>query len=186
MKQEFTVKGLGLSSTRKYVRTKFPNDYRRWVDSLPPKSKELYTNTINATDWYPVEDAYYHPLKQIAKLFFKGSDKDAALDIGNFSAEFALKGVYKVFLMIASPQYLMKVSKRVITKYYNPVDVHIDEVKKYSLVLSTNRIHNSDILEYRTIGWCITAMALAGCKNVKFKYITDLYDGMFSFRITWE
>lgn len=186
MGNKFKVKGTGLSSTDKYVANKFPEDYNKWINELPTESKRLYTGIINATDWYNVEDAYYHPVKKVSELFFDGDDKKAAFDIGAFSAEYALKGVYKVYLMIARPQSLMKASKRIISKYYTPVTVEIDDIEKKSLVLSTTKIHETEILDYRTIGWCVKALELANCKNVQYEKIDARYPEMFSVKLLWD
>jgi len=186
MGSKFKVKGTGLNSTDKYMSIKFPNDYDKWKNELPAESKRLYTERINTTEWYDVEDAYYYPVKKIAELFFDGDEKKAAYDIGEFSAEFALKGVYKVYLMIARPQSLMKASKRIIAKYYDPVTVEIDEIEKKSLVLSTTVIHNSGMLDFRTIGWCVKALSLANCKNVQYEKIDARYPEMFSIKLSWD
>ena len=37
------VKGTALRTTRDFVKTKFPDHYDKWLDSLPPESKKLYS-----------------------------------------------------------------------------------------------------------------------------------------------
>jgi ribosomal 30S subunit maturation factor RimM len=118
---------------------------------------------------------------------YQGDDKKAAFAAGQFSADYGLKGVYKVFLMIATPQSLMKAAKRIIALYYQPVSVELDEIQKKSLVLSTTKLQkNSDLLDYRTIGWCVRALELANCKNVQHEKVEAKYPDMFSVKLSWD
>ena len=181
------VKGTGLISTKKYVETMHNIEYNKWLRSLPAKSAELYSKSINATDWYPVEHAYLAPMAHISKLFFNGNEKETGLEVGKYAADYGLKGVYKVFLMIATPQALMRASKRIIAVYFDKVEVTIDDVQKKSLVLSCSKISNSnELFNYRTIGWCVRALELANCKNVEFKNVEAKSESMFAFKLSWD
>jgi len=181
------VKGTGVISTKAYVEANFQSQYKAWVNSLPTKSNSIYSKSISATEWYPVEDAYYHPLKHIAERFYDGDEKKAGLEVGRFSADFGLKGVYKVFLMIATPQALMRASKRIISVYFSKIEVKIDDVEKKSLVLSCTRIFTTnELFNYRTIGWCVRALELANCKDVKYELVKPKYSKMFSVELSWS
>jgi len=181
------VKGTGVMSTKAYVETNYKSQFKAWVSSLPSKSNTIYDNSISATEWYSVEDAYYFPLKHIADRFHDGDQRKTGLEVGKFSASYGLKGVYKVFLMIATPQALMRASKRIISIYFSNTEVNIDEVKKKSLVLSCTRVFTtSELFDYRTIGWCVRALELANCKNVEFDLVKPLYSNMFSVKLSWS
>ena len=181
------VKGTGVMSTRTYVKSRHNDEFKSWLNSLPSNSNKIYTDTINSTNWYNIEDAYLSPMKLIAQRFFDGDEKTAALDIGKYSAEYGLKGVYKVFLLKASPQTLMKASKRIISVYYDKVKVEIDDIKKKSLVLSCTRITNkNELFDYRTIGWCVKALELANCKNVNYENVEANSEDMFAFKLSWD
>jgi len=181
------VKGTGVISTKNYVEKKQHIEYKKWLRSLPSKSSELYSNTINATDWYGIEDAYLAPMAHIAKLFFNNDEKAAGLEVGKFAADYGLKGVYKVFLMIATPQALMRASKRIIAVYFDKVEVKLDDVQKKSLVLSCSKISKSnELFNYRTIGWCVRALELANCKNVEYKNVEAKSKSMFAFKLSWD
>jgi len=185
--KDINVKGTGVISTKAFVETNYKNQYKAWLGSLPTASNSIYSNSISATEWYPVEYAYYFPLKNISDRFFNGDERTTGLEVGRFSANYGLKGVYKVFLMIATPQALMRASKRIISVYFSNVDVKIDDVKKKSLVLSCTRIFTTnELFDYRTIGWCVRALELANCKNVEFNLIKPKYSKMFSFELSWS
>jgi len=181
------VKGTGLISTRTFVKEMHPNQYSNWFNALPSDIKPAFSEVIQTSQWYDVDRYYLQPLKVLSQIIYQGDDKQAALAAGRFSADYGLKGVYKVFLMIASPQSLMKAAKRIIALYYQPVSVELDDIQKKSLVLSTTKLNkSSDILDYRTIGWCVRALELANCKNVQFAKIEGRYPDMFSVKLSWD
>jgi len=181
------VKGTGLISTRTYIKEKFPDKHDEWMKNLPTESRSYYAGVIPTTNWFPVKEAYYYPLKAIADMFFGGDMKKAGLDIGEFSATYGLKGVYKVFLMIATPQALMRAAKRIIALYYKGVDVDILDVKKKSLVLAATQVcEGNNDMDYRTIGWCVRALELANCKNVKYENIQAEDPSKFAILLSWD
>lgn len=181
------VKGTGLVSTRTYVKEKHPEMYNEWLKALSTTAQPLYSGVIGSSEWYNVETMYYQPLKKIADMFFAGNEHLAAIEVGRFSADFGLKGVYKVFLLVASPQALMKAAKRIISMYYRPVDVEVKEIDKKSLILTATRLYDkSELLDYRTIGWCVRALELANCKGVNYQKVPCSNPGQFSVKFSWE
>jgi hypothetical protein len=184
---EIKVKGTGVISTKTYVEKMHSSKFKAWLNSLPTKSNIIFSKSINATDWYSVEEAYLAPLKGISQQFFNGNDKRAALEVGRFSADYGLKGVYKVFLMIATPQALMRASKRIISVYFSNVEVKIYDVKKKSLVLSCTKItRRNELFNYRTIGWCSRALELANCNNVVYEHVEAPDFNTFAFKLSWS
>ena len=181
------VKGTGILATRTFIEKTFPDQYQYFIHDLPLESKKIYTDLIKTSSWYSIEDGYYYPTKIIADLFYNGDEKRAGEEAGRFSADFALKGIYRVFLKVATPQYLMKMAKRIISTYYKPVDARISEVEKNSLVLTTTKLYpDTSILDYRTAGWCQRALELANCKNVQYKFIATNNTEEYAIKITWE
>ncbi len=181
------VKGTGLISTRTYIKERFPDRYTDWLESLPVETRNFYSGVIPTTNWFPVKEAYFYPLKAIADMFFSGDMEKAGLDIGEFSATYGLKGVYKVFLMIATPQALMRASKRIIALYYKGVSVDILDVKKKSLILQATQVYEGKPeMNFRTIGWCVRSLELANCKNVQYKIVPAQKTTQFAILLSWD
>ncbi|MGE0077625.1 MAG: hypothetical protein AB7S48_07185 [Bacteroidales bacterium] len=181
------VKGTGLISTRSYVKEMYAERYSEWLKSLPQKCQLLYSRVIDSSDWFNVEEMYYLPLVRIAEMFFGGNEHKAAIEVGKYSAEFGLKGPYKVFLAVSTPQFLMNASKRIISMYFKPVNVEITDVSSKSLIFTATRVYpKSEIIDYRAIGWCIRALELAGCRNVTYQTTPNEDPSEFSVKFLWE
>jgi len=181
------VKGIGLISFRNYLKDTYKNRYQEWLSKIPTKSKEIYTGDIIATDWYSVEDGLVRPMEVSAKLFHNGNVEKSAVEAGIYGGEYTLKGVYKAFLMIATPKALMGASKRILGRFYTIAEIEIDDSTKTSLTSSITKIdRRTEYIDYYIIGWSVRALELANCKNVKYKIIKPRYKDKYTTIYSWD
>jgi hypothetical protein len=183
------VKGIGLITTNDFVKSKHPNEHADWVNSLPLQSKEYYSTLISATGWYPFYEGFLVPMKSIADRFFASNEIEAANQLGRFSAENALTGIYKIFLMIASPEYLIKKGSQIFARYYNPCSMEIANSTSKSSNLRITQFDNiNKAFEHRLGAWCVRAVELTNKKNVNYKIIKSLASGdhYTEIFVTWE
>jgi hypothetical protein len=160
------VKGTAVRTTRDFVKTNFPDSYNKWIDSLPPDSKKLFTATVDATAWYPLREGYSIPVGKIMDLYFNGNCKTGGDQLGSWSAEVGLKGFYKVFLLIASPQFLMQRASKIFTTFYEPSQVEAEIIGSNAAILRVTKFDEIDeALEYRIAGWVKKALELANCRE---------------------
>lgn len=183
------VKGTAVKSIRDYVENKYKTRYREWLQVLPKESQEIINTNIYANNWYPIKDGAIEPTKAIAKLFFNNDTKEAAFQSGRYSAEVGLKGVYKIFIIIAKPSYIMQRASRVFQSYYNPSDMSVTNSTDKSMVLNITKFPEpNSIVEYRIAGWIQRALELTNCKNVDVKISKSLTKGddITEFNISWN
>jgi hypothetical protein len=173
------IKGTGIKTTREFVKTNFSSQYDQWLNSLPEKTKALYSSAmINMAGWYPMKDAYLIPIDKTISMFFAGNIKNGAEAIGKFSADIALKGIYKLYLLIATPQYLMQRASVVFSTFYSPCDIKISESTGKSVTMQITKFAEmTPAVEYRIAGWCYRALELCGCKGVKYNITRSLTKG---------
>lgn len=164
------VKGTGLVTTRDFVKAKYPAQYDQWVNSLPIKTKDLYKGMVMNAGWFPMHEGYIVPMDHIAQMFYHGDVAKAGDELGRFSAEAALTGIYKAFLVVATPNYLMRKASSMMGTYYKPCEIDAKETGPNQITLSINNIpETSKTFEYRMGGWCKRALELSKCKNVHYK-----------------
>jgi len=183
------VKGTGLITTKNFVKTKFPEKFDLWFNSLPEVSKKFYEDVIDATKWYPIKESYLDPMDHIVKIFYNGNKAIGGDELGRYSAEVALTGVYKVFLLITSPTYLMKRGTKIFTTFYNPSELSVIEVSPTSAIVKISKFDElTETMEYRIAGWICRASEMANCKGIKYKIEKSLLRGDNSTEIlyTWE
>lgn len=183
------VKGTAVKSIKDYVEKKYNNQFNDWIQSLPESSRTIMGGGIFANKWYPMKDAAVEPTKAIAKLFYKNNIEKAAIEAGRFSAEMGLKGVYKIFVRVASPNYIMQRAGRVFTSYYSPSDIAVVNSHDKGLTLHITKFPEpEEVIEYRIAGWCERALEFTNCKNVKANITKSLAkgDNLTEIVITWN
>jgi len=164
------VKGTALRTTRDFVKTRFPELFDRWIQSLSPESKKIFSSTIDATAWYPYKEGYAIPVEKIMELFYRGDRKTGGDELGSWSAEVSLKGFYKVFLLIASPQFLLQRASKIFTTYYEPSEIEASNTGSNDAILRIIRFDNIDeSIEYRIAGWIRKALELANCNSPRYE-----------------
>jgi hypothetical protein len=167
---KMNVKGTGLITTRTFVKTKFPDKYQTWLNMLPEDTRKIFSGVIDVSKWYDAYTCYTIPVNKIAELFYNSNTKEGAIELGRFSADYALKGLYKVFLIISSPAHLMKKASKIISTYYSPSDCKAIKSGPKEVTLKLLDFPEiNPLIEYRVAGWCQRALELAKCKDVEYK-----------------
>jgi hypothetical protein len=160
------VKGTALKTTRDFIKTRFPDLYNKWLESLTDESRKIFTSTLDATAWYPFREGYSIPVKKIMELCYDNDFRTGGDQLGSYSAETALTGFYKVFLLIASPQFLMQRASKIFTTYYDPSRVEAKITGPGSAILRIIQFDEIDeSIEYRIAGWTRKALELAKCHD---------------------
>lgn len=172
------VKGTGIKTTRDFVKEVFPSRYEEWISSLPSDSKQLYVGALDVGKWYEIKTAYYVPIEKVSELLYNRNAQKAGNELGRYSAEVALKGIYKVFLLVATPQYLMKRSINMMQAFYNPSEIEVAERSKKLVVLTIKSFQGiNKVTEYRIAGWCAKALELCNCHGVKYHFTSYISAG---------
>ncbi len=147
------VKGVGVKAIPEFIKKYHEYLYETWLDNLPEKSREIYSNPIFATQLYDIYDSYTVPTQVLADLLVV-QPEDLAKEIGRYAAEVALKGVYSIFIKILHLKNVVNRVPRIFKSYYEPAHVEIlhyipGEIKiKFGYTAE-----NENLLYYRNVGW---------------------------------
>ena len=172
------VKGTALKTTRDFVKLNYPDQFNKWLHEMPESARKVFEGVIDIGGWYPLKEMYLVPINRISRLFFNGDDKACGDAIGYYSAEVALKGLYKVFLLIASPAYLIQRATKIITTFYQPSTVEAFSISPKSAGIRITDFAEMDLaLEYRVGGWCKRALELSNCTQVAYTFKSSIAKG---------
>ncbi len=165
------VKGTALKSTKEFVRDSFPDRYEEWIDSLPEKSKEIYTSLLFVSNWYPMEEGILVPTQKIGELFYDGDLAKGAFEAGRDSALRALKGIYKIFVRIASIDFILRRVSEIFKTYYSEGVFDILERTENRVVFWISGFNKGEELIFdRIAGWVEGAYRIISNKNFKVSY----------------
>lgn len=182
------TKGTTVKSIHSFVKEKWPNNYPDWLDNLPEKSKEIMSSAILATAWYPIKEGAVLPTYHL-KMFFDDDPLKAAWAAGRYSAEATLTGVYKIFVKVANPGYIIKRASKIMSTYYENAILERGEATDKSVVLIITKFEDLDqMIEYRIAGWIEKSLELSGCEDIKVKITKSITkgDAVTQYDMTWK
>lgn len=168
------IKGTAVKSIPEYVKVNYTSEYANWVRALPQAS-QVIANGVSSATWYSMKDAAVEPSRKVGELFFNNDIKKGAWELGRFSADIALHGVYKLYVKFSSPGHIISRASRIFSAYYRPSKLETAEHKSNSVKLIMSQFDQpSDVIEYRIAGWIERALEISGCKSVNVK-ITESF-----------
>ncbi len=181
------VKGTAVVAIKEFVKSKYPNDFIKWIDSLNPTAKEIFAGPVDATKWYMVEDGALEPTVKLSDFFFQGNKHKGAWESGRYSAHKALTGIYKIFVKAASPAYIIQRASRVFSTYYRPCEIIVTHSDMKSVNLELSQMDRKyDVIEHRIAGWIEKALEISGCNNVQIDIVQKKEDPTIKeINITW-
>jgi hypothetical protein len=171
------VKGTAVKPIQEFVKEKFPNEYIIWLDSLPAESRSIIENRISLTSWYPMDLALIIPSRLIGEMFYKDIQK-GAFELGIFSSVQAIKGVYKMLVMVSSPSFIINRASTIMASYYRPCSMEITKRSKDMAVLSIVDFPKPNIvIDYRIFGWIKNTMEFSKFKSPKVEMLKSMGKG---------
>ena len=183
------VKGEALISIPLFILKKFgKKGYDQWYSILPEPSKKIFQSPIDKTAWFPLECAMVEPTLLMCETFFNKSLR-GAWECGRYSAEYGLKGIYKVLVKMSSPQILIRKAGPILLNYYRTGKVEVTDVSPNHVVVCISEFPEmKKVMEYRIAGWMERALEICGCLNVTVKIVKSLADHDFctEYSITWR
>ena len=183
------AKGTAIEILPKFVVSRFGREsLEEWISTLPIEARGEFSDGILSFRWYPLKDMLVVPTLRVCQLFYNGNTR-GALEIGRFSAEYALRGIYKLFLKVRSPEFLMQRASRILPTYYKPSAMEVVETSRgRTTVRITDFKEMDEIIELRIKGWIEKALEIAGGRNITCSISQSLTknDPYTDFVVTYE
>ena len=182
------VKGVAVKSTVEFVKQKFSTNYDEWINSLPKDSVSILTGNISNTKWYSFKNAQLIPTDSIIDKFYS-NNINGAKEIGYYSAESGLQGIFKYFVKLGSPNFIINRATKVFQAYYKDSQIEVLSSTKTSVILKITEFKELDkYTEARISGWMEKALEISGCKDVKANIVNSIADGddYSEIFITWK
>jgi hypothetical protein len=187
--EDMKVKGEIMISLPLFIINKFGNDsYNKWLKSISPEARKVYSIPINKSEWFPMIKLMAEPTKIMCDLFFNNSSR-GAWNCGRFSADYGLKGIYKILVKLCSPVVLINKSRSIIKSFYDPCELSVTESGKDFVIVKITQFPQMDkYIENRIGGWMERAVEVTGCKHVTVNITKSLADKdeCTEYRINWK
>ncbi|MBN2890557.1 MAG: hypothetical protein JXL97_01695 [Bacteroidales bacterium] len=182
------VKGSMIKQLNDLIKTKYKSIYHQWLESIPGESKSIFSNVILATNWYDIKYSLYEPTIKAAELL-QIDPKDFFWETGDYAAENGLKGIYKIFIRVATPHFLLDRSRNIVVTFYKNTAVDVTKAEKNEGELKYSGFPPEyELLMYRIAGWINSSMRFTKTTNVvtKLENIDLTENSSFSVNIKWD
>ncbi|MCK5536753.1 MAG: hypothetical protein KAI79_07990 [Bacteroidales bacterium] len=182
------VKGIVTKSISDYVKANYSQQYVEWEDLLTPETVRILDKRRFLHQWHSIDTGVDLPNKALAQLFFDNDVNKAAFMSGRYSAEQSFNGVFRVLLVVISPNMLIQRASRLLGTFYKPSTTKIKKLAKKHIQMSVGMEVKSEIIEYRIAGWVQRAIEIANGSNVSVEIYKSFAKGdeQLVYDINWQ
>lgn len=160
------VKGTAVVASLRYVQERFGDEaVKRVLGSLPADERRVLEAGILASSWYPMP-LFLHFMQESERQL-AAQEKDVIRRMGAASAEYGIKGVYKIFFRLGSPEFVIGRAARVFGSYYDTGQIAVVESRAGRAVLDLAGFAGAPQFCERILGWMQTTVVMAGAKNLR-------------------
>jgi len=183
------IKGTAVKTVPDYIKLKHENIYDEWLANLPESSRTFFETPVLSTEWYPLQEGIIVPMENLAKILSEDIN-NVSWDMGVYSSQIALTGIYKIFVRISSPAFIIGRAANMLETYYRPAKITLGERNKGKIVLEfINFLKSDNLIMHRIAGWTYNTFITIKAKNVK-TVLKDIDEGEGNFKtliiVTWE
>jgi hypothetical protein len=185
---QWEAKGTAVLSIIKWVTERFGDEgLKRWQAELSPEARALTAGTILASSWYS-GPATMEMRKAIIELFFQG-DVAGVRELGRFSAHQALSGIYKLFVKLGSPGWVVERAGPMFSIHFRPGEMSVVNKENQKITLRLADFPDkSGIMEQVIWGFVEIALQMSGAKEISIELPKQLALGhpLSEFLIQWK
>lgn len=183
------VKGTAIKTIPLFIKERFgEGGLNQWIDALTPEARKVYQAPVYPSSWYPLKEVLIEPLRKMCYLFYAG-DLKGARESGRFSADHSLKGIYKLFVKLGSPQFVVRQAASILATYYNPSEIKVVECQKGQAIVQITKFPDmNQLVETRIVGWMERGLEISGAEqpNIKITKSLTAGDPLSEFHATWK
>lgn len=158
------VKGVALTSLPTFIQQRFSEaGFHQWLEALSEEQRKELAEPVLEQNWYPLREYFIEPTQVMCDLFYHG-DLLGAWENGRFSADYGLSKIFKVFIKIGTPSFILKRASTLLQLYYRPCSLKLIESGRSFARLQITRFEESHtVIDHRIGGWMERALELHGC-----------------------
>lgn len=169
------IKGVGLRGLLKYIKSHHQPGVGPIIEKLPGPEKEIFASPILTSNWYPY--SAFAELLKIMDAEMGTGDMMLCRKYGEDAGSLDLNSIFKVFLKVGSPQFIIKRSDWFWKQYYRPGGMEVpettDTMVKIRIVNFPIVRHHCKVME----GWMEKSIEMSGAKNPRMREVQCMSEG---------
>ncbi len=181
------IKGRVLLDTLTAVRERSgEQELAKIIKSLSNESRKVFESPILFSEWYPL-DAFAEFLEINVRETANG-DREVLAKRSEKVVESQLRGVYKIFVRLGSPRFVISRISAVHETYFRGVKIIMEFERHSATVRYVGFQKEHSIMEQVVIGFFRKALAMSGANRVELKFTVPIAQaGPYSeLAISWQ
>lgn len=166
-----------------FVQVRFGSDgLNRLLATLSEEDRRIATvDTKLINNWLDV-DVHNRLLAAVVEL--NGGREQVLWSLGEHLATEQLRGVYRVFLLVVSPDFMLRRSAQIFRTFYDGGSMEAVTLAPGRVECTFGGFHAKDrLLELSIAGWIKGATALTTAQNNRVQITTSVAEGQGLFRV---
>jgi hypothetical protein len=171
------IKGSAIKETIDQIKTRAGEDaFRKILGLLDAETRKICEGKIFASSWYPLD--LFARFLEVEICVLADGNEEMVTRGSEVIIERQLRGIYKVFVKLGSPEFVINRIAAVHATYFQgvPVDVRLQGRGK-ALVKYTGFEKQHRIMGFAIIGFFKKALEISGAKDVTIYFATPIEDG---------
>lgn len=182
------IKGSSVKETISQVKRRAGDDaLNKILGLLDPDTKKLFEGEIFASSWYSL-DCFCRFLEVEIKVLANGNEE--MITRGSEAvAERQLRGIYKAFVKLGSPEFVIKRVAAVHATYFQGVPIAVEvPAQGIAKVTYTGFEKQHRLMGFAIIGFFRKALEISGAKDVSVRFNIPIEEGkgFAELAITWS
>jgi len=181
------IKGLAVLGAVQRIKTISGDEiFKKVLDELNEKDKKIFSGNLLPSIWYPL-NSFTNFLKAEVKIVYKGDN--TKLRLGSEAiVENHLKGIYKFFVKLGSPEFVVAKIGAIHKTYFDGIELEKEITKGQFIGKYFGYEIGQDVYEEVIIGFYKKALEISGAKNIQAKFDIPINEGKEYAQIivTWQ
>ncbi|HUI30218.1 MAG TPA: hypothetical protein VLX91_08365 [Candidatus Acidoferrales bacterium] len=159
--------------------------YDNIVGRLNDETKKVFENIVLSSSWYRLDD-FVRFLEQDLLQTANGHENEL-IKRSETLIEKQLKGLYKFFIKLGSPEFVLNRSSMVFETYFRGISVNVKMGNNRATLTFTGFEKQHRLMGFSIIGFYTKALEMSGAKDVNMRYVTliESNKGYCEFELTW-
>jgi hypothetical protein len=182
------IKGSIVLDTVRAIKTRAGEEaYAKIISLLKDETRKVFETELFSSTWYAL-DHFVNFLEVEIKVLANGNEE--ILIRGSESlVEKQLRGIYKAFVKLGSPEFIIKRVAAVHATYFQGVSIDVKmEGSSKAVIRYAGFEKQHRCMEYTIIGFFRKALEISGAKNVAAGFTTKISagTGVAELALTWN
>jgi hypothetical protein len=182
------IKGSAIQETLKQILRRSGDDaLNKILALLDDQARTVLKREIFASTWYPL-DVFTRFLEMEIKVLAAG-DENMVTRGSEAVIERQLRGIYKAFVKLGSPEFVIKRIAAVHATYFEGVPIEVDlPAPRSANIRYTGFQKQHRIMGFAIIGFFRKALEISGAKDVAIHFTVPIEEGkeFAELSITWR